>query len=468
MAQRPRADRTPSSPASDGLTVLSARPSNSKPADDGSGVFIPAGLPLIDIAKVIPYARNARTHSDKQVAEIAASIRQFGFRMPIGISFQDGNDSVRLWAGHGRILGAAKLGMLRVPFIDWSDLSENEQRALALVDNKVALNAGWDDNILGLELADLRGLGVDIDSLGFNEAELKNLLAPIDGGNGDADAPVGEPPVNPVTRYGDTWVLGNHLVRCGDSTNAEDVAALLGDEKPFLMVTDPPYGVEYDAGWRNKLVRADGSKVEVVNTGEVKNDEVTDWTPAWKLFPGDVAYVWHSSAYVAETIKSLIAAGFEMRAEIIWNKGRLVPGRGHYHYQHEPCRYVVRVGKNGHWHGDRKQSTIWDIQLNSGFESKKDTGGDAHTKHSTQKPVDCMQRPMLNNSEKGDAVYDPFLGSGTTIIAAERCGRRARGMELNPGYVDIGIMRWEKETGRKATLMGSTKTFDEVRTERLG
>lgn len=441
------------------------------PADAESDPFLPPGYtgPTIALARVIPYARNARTHSDKQVAEIAGSIREFKFRAPIGISFDgDPNDEstpVRLWAGHGRCLGAAKLGMERVPYLDWTDLDENRRRALALADNKIALNAGWDENLLALELSDLKMQGVDIESLGFNEAELNNLLKSEGDGSGDPEAPA--VPEVPVTQYGDQWVLGTHVVRCGDATNADDVAALLGGETPFLMVTDPPYGVEYDAAWRHGLTRANGTKVSIKNDGKVNNDGIADWTPAWELFKGDVAYVWHASLHTGEVQRSLEAAGFGMRANIIWNKTRITIGRGHYHWQHEPCWYAVRNGRKGHWNGDRKQSTVWDIPVNMGWEASKDTGGDEHTKHSTQKPVETMVRPILNNSTKGAAIYDPFLGSGTTVIACERHGRRCFGMDLNPGYVDVIVMRWEKETGRKATLAGSTKTFAEVKEERL-
>lgn len=437
-----------------------------KPLTAADAKYIPKNnkLPTMELARVIPYARNARTHSDKQVAEIAALIREFGFRMPIGVSFDEGGKAVRLWAGHGRVLAAHKLGMTAVTFVDWSDLSDTQRRALALADNKVALNAGWDDNLLSLELKELGDAGVDLAITGFNEAEINNLMPPEE----EPAAPAADLPANPVSRAGDVWTLGPHRLMCGDSTLATDVAMLLGQEKPFLMDTDPPYGVNYDPTHRIGHTRADGSKVKSVSAGLVTNDDKANWLAAWKLFPGDVAYVWHADKTSYEVEGSLRDAGFEKRATIIWDKGVPTLSKGNYHWQHEPCLYVVRNGRPGRWAGDRKQSTVWNIARNMGFTAGADekTPGDEHTAHGTQKPVECMRRPILNNSTKGDAVYDPFVGSGTTIIACERTGRRAFAMDCTPGYVDISIERWQKETGRKATLEG--RSFEEVRADRLG
>lgn len=415
--------------------------------------------PLRDL---VPNKRNARTHSDAQVAQIAASIREFGIVSPVAV-----DESGGLWAGHAVCLAAAKEGYDQVPTVDISHLTPLQRRAYALAANKIAQNAGWDDNMLGLELSALQMDGFNLDLLGFNEAELNNLLPAVEGeGDGEGNP---ELPAVPVTKPGDTWLLGTHRVRCGDSCDQADVTALLAGETPFLMVTDPPYGVDYSPAWREGMTRANGTKVLAVSGGKVVADDNADWTPAWLLFPGDVAYVWHGDQTDFIVQKSLRDAGFEKRATIIWNKGKAPPSRGHYHFQHEACFYMVRVGRKGHWNGDRKQSTVWDIGRNNGFEAKKDEGtADEHSAHSTQKPVECMKRPILNNSKKGDAVYDPFLGSGTTIVAGERTGRRIYGMEINPGYVDIAVARWEKESGRKATLDGSTMTFDDVRKERLG
>ena len=224
---------------------------------------------------------------------------------------------------------------------------------------------------------------------------------------------------------------------CGDSTDAAMVARLLGDDAPALMVTDPPYGVAYDPQWRHRLGVNDSKR-----TGNVLNDDQADWTAAWALFPGEIAYVWHGALHAATVARSLTETGFSIRAQIVWAKSRLVIGRGDYHWQHEPCWYAVR--RKGNWTGDRKQTTLWTI------DSK---GQDADTIHSTQKPVECMRRPMLNNSAKGDHVYDPFLGSGTTLIAAQTIGRVCLGMELNPAYVDVIVRRWEAFSGERAVLV---------------
>jgi len=217
---------------------------------------------------------------------------------------------------------------------------------------------------------------------------------------------------------------------CGDATVAADVGRLLDGVVPLLMVTDPPYGVSYDPAWRNAV----GASA-TTRTGKVLNDDRADWREAWALFPGDVAYVWHGALHATTVAESLEAAGFGIRSQIIWAKDRLVLSRGDYHWQHEPCWYAVRKTAQGHWAGDRKQTTLWPI-------ANRDQ--DAETVHGTQKPVECLRRPILNNSSPGQAVYDPFMGSGTTIIAAETTSRVAYGIELDPAYVDVAVERWQR------------------------
>jgi DNA modification methylase len=223
--------------------------------------------------------------------------------------------------------------------------------------------------------------------------------------------------------------------------------------KPHLMVTDPPYGVEYEADWRNKAKRADGSVIGGKAVGQVLNDDKADWREAWALFPGDVAYVWHAGVYSPTVADSLNACEFDLRALIVWAKNRMVIGRGHYHHAHEPCWYAVRKKGTGHWAGDRKQTTLWEI----------DTPRKSETGHSTQKPVECMKRPIENNSSPGQAVYEPFSGSGTTIIAGEMTGRCVHAIELNPTYVDVAVKRWQDFTGKPAIHESSGKTFDEMK-----
>jgi DNA modification methylase len=229
-----------------------------------------------------------------------------------------------------------------------------------------------------------------------------------------------------------------------------DILPTLG--KVDAVVTDPPYGVEYDANWRNKAMRADGSAIAGRAVGKVENDDRADWTEAWALFPGDVAYIWHAGLFAGAVADSLTATGFKLRSQIIWAKSNFAIGRGDYHWHHEPCWYAVRDGKTGHYTGDRKQTTLWQIPK----PQKSETG------HSTQKPVECMKRPIENNSSPGQAVYEPFSGSGTTIIAGEMTGRCVYAIELNPAYVDVAVKRWQDFTGKQATLEGDGRTFAEV------
>ncbi len=393
------------------------------------------------LGRLIPYARNARTHSDEQIAEIAASIREFGFTNPILVDGANG-----IIAGHGRVLAARKLGMASVPVIELAGMSEAQKRAYVIADNKLALNAGWDRDALALELGDLDALGFDLALTGFSGDELAGLL--IDGNSGLTDPDdVPELPQQPVSCLGDVWVLGKHRLVCGDSTDAADVARALNGVSPHLMVTDPPYGVNYDPSWRTILAENPAALAK----GAVLNDDRADWREAWALFPGDVAYVWHGALHAGEVAESLEASGFAIRSQIIWDKPRLVIGRGDYHWQHEPAAYCVRKGKTGHWAGDRKQTTVWAIP-----HRKSESG------HGTEKPVECMKRPIENNSSPGQAVYEPFSGSGTTIIAAEMTGRSCHAIELNPAYVDVAVKRWQDFTGEKARLGADGRSFEEV------
>jgi DNA modification methylase len=385
------------------------------------------------VAELVPYARNARTHSAAQVAQIAASIREFGFTNPILVDAELG-----VIAGHGRLLAARQLGMTEVPVIELAHLTAAQKRAYVLADNRLALDAGWDEDMLRIELGDLLAEGFDLSLTGFGDDELAALLTEPTGGLTDPDD-IPEPPAVPASRAGDVWQLGRHRLACGDATDPATVAAVLAGVRPHLMVTDPPYGVSYDPAWRNRAGLGTTQR-----TGTVENDHRADWREAWALFPGDVAYVWHGALHATTVADSLVACGFEIRAQIVWAKDRLVLSRGHYHWQHEPAWYAVRG--TGHWNGDRKQTTLWQI-------ASRDQ--DTDTIHGTQKPVECMRRPMLNNSSPGQAVYEPFSGSGTTLIAAESSGRVCHAIELSPAYVDVAILRWQAFTGEAATLGGA-------------
>lgn len=407
------------------------------------GQVIPAlKIEYLPREALIPYARNARTHSEQQVNQLAASMREFGFTNPVLVDEQNG-----LIAGHGRLQAAIKLGLAQVPAIRLEGLTEAQKRALVIADNKLAMNAGWDLDLLKVELTDLDSAGFDLSITGFSDLELGALLADKTEGLTDPDDVPDA--ADPVTELGEVWLLGKHRLVCGDSTQADVVEKALNGVKPHLMVTDPPYGVEYDASWRDKaLGGAPGGRA----TGKVVNDARADWSDAWVLFPGDVAYIWHSGTKAGDVQQSLANAGFAIRAQIVWAKSHFAIGRGHYHPQHEPCWYAVRDGGTGHWAGDRKQTTIWNIPK----PQKSETG------HSTQKPVECMKRPIENNSSPGQAVYEPFSGSGTTIIAAEMTGRSCHAIELSPVYVDVAVRRWEAFTGQSATLEGDGRTFKEI------
>jgi DNA modification methylase len=398
------------------------------------------------IASLVPHARNARTHSDEQVAQIAASIREWGWTTPVLVDEAGG-----IIAGHGRVLAARKLGIEEAPVMVARGWTDAQKRAYVLADNKLALNAGWDEELLAVELSDLAASAFDMTLIGFSADELAALTADRGAGLTDPDE-TPEVQAEAVSIAGDLWLLGRHRLVCGDCTDAAVVEKALAGVRPHLMVTDPPYGVAYDPGWRHRAgVNSSG------RLGAVENDDRADWREAWALFPGDAAYVWHGALHAPTVAESLVATGFEIRAQIIWAKDSLVLGRGHYHWQHEPCWYAVRG--NGHWAGDRKQTTLWKIASRN---------QDAETVHGTQKPVECMRRPIENNSSPGHAVYEPFSGSGTTIIAAEMTGRACHAIELSPRYIDVAVRRWQAFTGRTATLEADGRMFADIETDRDG
>lgn len=405
-------------------------------------IFLPVAWPLDQIK---PYENNPRTHPDSQITFLATLLRKYGVDQPIVI-----DEHGVILKGHGRRLAALQAGFKDFPVVVHKGLSDTDKRALRIADNQSALLSGWDDKLMKSELAELSAAGFELLTLGFDSKMLDSML--------DSEMPeaevVPEKPKRPVVMLGDLWTLGSHRVLCGDCTSAEDVAVALGKHKPHLMVTDPPYGVEYDADWRNSAQRANGKPFGGRAVGKVNNDHRVDWSEAWALFEGDVAYVWHGALHVADMVTQLKAKGLEGRALIVWAKNNFAVSRGHYHWQHETCWYVVRRGKTAHWSGDRGQTTLWNIPK----PQKSETG------HSTQKPIECMKRPIENNSERGDFVYDPFVGSGTTIIAAEVTDRKCLAIDIDPGYVQVSIERWQTLTGKVATL--GDKPFNEIAKER--
>lgn len=405
------------------------------------------------LAMLLPADYNPRKISERAMKGLRASLERFGELGGIVFNRRTG----RLVGGHQRVKALAAMGIEDAE-VRVVDLPVAEEKAANLALNHPGIGGEWDEALLAVVLAEVeRDLPTAYEELQLDDLIGEAASDDLAEGLTDPDE-TPEPPPEPVTRAGDVWVLGDHRIICGDSTDAATVALLLAGAKPHLMVTDPPYGVEYDANWRNEAKRPDGTPYGAQAIGKVKNDDRADWRAAWALFPGDVAYVWHSGTRASEVEASLCACDFEVRAQIIWGKHQLVISRGHYHPQHEPCWYAVRKGGTGHWQGDRTQSTLWAIDK----PRKSETG------HSTQKPIECMLRPILNNSAKGDAVYEPFSGSGTTIMAGEQSGRRVFAVELNPPYVDIAVRRWQAFTGKNAVLDGDGRMFAEVMEERHG
>jgi DNA modification methylase len=401
------------------------------------------------IERLIPYAKNARLHTEADINSLVDSLRRWGWTNPVLV-----DEHGMLIAGHGRVRAAAKLGLTSIPVIIARGWSEEEKRAYRLADNQLSARASWDPELLRTELQELGFADFDLGLIGFEPHQLETILAGM-GSSGltDPDS-IPEVPDQPVTRPGDIWLLGDHRVGCGDSTNAADVASVLAGSEPHLMVTDPPYGVGYQPSWRARRKLSTGKLAQ----GEVLNDDRADWREAYALFPGDTAYVWFGALHGEIVAAGLAACGLQLRAQLIWAKTHFALSRGDYHWQHETCWYAVRAGKTSHWQGDRTQTTVWQIASNNPFGNRQ---REQSWGHSTQKPAECMRRPIANNSRPGQVIYDPFSGSGTTLIAAEMSGRICYGLELSPAYVDVVVRRWQDFTGRSATHQASGQSFDE-------
>ena len=357
-----------------------------------------------------------------------------------------------LISGHARLRAATILELKSIPVIVATGWSEDEKRAYRVADNQLAARANWDSDLLRDELQALEFADFDLSLIGFDQ--LETILAGAEAsGLTDPDS-LPEVPDQPVTRPGDKWLLGKHRVGCGNSTSEADVAPVLAGSQPHLMITDPPYGVEYDPSWRARRNQSGGKLAR----GKVLNDDRADWRDAYVLFPGDVAYVWHGAMHGDVVAAGLAACGLQLRAQIVWAKQHFILSRGHYHWKHECCWYAVREGKTSHWQGDRTQTTVWEIANNNPFGNRQ---REQSWGHGTQKPVECMRRPIAHNSRPGQAIYDPFLGSGTSLIAAEMTDRVCYGVELNPAYVDVVVRRWQGFTGRAAIHQASGQSFDE-------
>jgi DNA modification methylase len=421
------------------------------------------------LERLIEYARNPRKN-DSAVDRMCGSIREFGFKIPV-LARSDGT----VVDGHLRIKAAHKLGswpggdITAIPVITCDEWSEAQVKAFRLMVNRSVTWADWDEELLALELQDIQGADFDLNLTGFDPGEIDDLLTLDDEEKANAAPPL---PESPGSRSGDLWLLGSHRILCGDATSAEAVARLLGERKPRLMVTDPPYGIELDSEWRdraglNGCGPAEASYMKKRTKGHnetsISGDTRADWSDAFALVTSlEVAYVWHASKFTREVLDGLLKIGFLHHQQIIWNKGRTVLTRTHYWFQHEPCWYVRK--KNAPWFGKAgENSTIW-----SSPSPKFIMGGSDEEKydHPTQKPIELMRRPILNHLRRGELVYEPFLGSGTTLAAAELTERICYGIELDPKYVDVVIQRWQQLTGKKAVLDGDGRTFDEIAEER--
>jgi DNA modification methylase len=404
------------------------------------------------VERLKPYERNPRKN-DQAVDRIRASIREFGFAVPI-LAKSNGE----VVDGHLRLKGAIAEKIREVPVIPCDGWTDAQVKAFRLLSNRSVSWAEWDLDALVLEFGELKALEFDLSLTGFDMRELDSLLRdPSMEENADQAPPL---PEIAVTQPGDLWLCGPHRVLCGDATVPDAVSRVCALTKPFVMTTDPPYGVNYDPMWREEAGLGHQRQ-----TGKVTNDDRVDWTDAYSLFLGDVAYVWHGGVHAGEVASNLAAVGFEIRAQLIWSKQHFAMSRGNYHWQHEPCWYAVRKGRRSNWNGDRTQSTIWQVQ------NLNPMGGDRNeiaTGHGTQKPVELFRRPIVNHTKSGDSVYDPFLGSGTAMMAAELTERICCGIDIDPRYVDVSALRWQQFTGKEATLDGDGRTFEQIKAERVG
>ncbi len=399
-----------------------------------------------DIGDLLPYARNSRTHSDAQVAQIAASIREFGWTNPILVD-TDGT----IIAGHGRVMAARKLGEQQVPVITLGHMTDAQRRAYVIADNQLAMNAGWDADMLKVEIAELADADFDLSLLGFDDKVLAGLTAEETDGLTDDDA-VPEPPAIPATVLGDVWVLGNHRLMCGDSTSIDAVERLMAGSKADMVFTDPPYGMSYEGGRGKKKF------------GMIANDDaqgadlialVRDALVGAKTYSkaGGAAYVCFPWRTYAQFENAMQECGFDISACIVWDKKSIGLGHQHYRPQHE----FIFYSKGGSFHGNRSESDVW-------YMSRGSTGEYVHP---TQKPVELIVRALNNSSKSGDVVIDCFGGSGSTLIACEKNGRYSRLMELDTKYCDVIIKRWQDFTGQQAMLEGDGRTFAEVADGRL-
>lgn len=379
----------------------------------------------VDIDKLIPYARNARTHSKEQILQLRASLREFGFINPVIV-----DKDLNIIAGHGRVMAAKEEGITEVPCVFVEHLTEAQKRAYIIADNRLALNAGWDTEMLSVELSELQGVDFDLSLLGFDEAELNKLMGSLENvkdDDFDVDAELQKPA---MTKQGDLWLLGKHRLVCGDSTKTDTFDLLMDEKQANLVVTDPPYNVNYEG-----------------TAGKIKNDNMADekfyqflldvFTLTEKAMAKDASiYVFHADTEGLNFRKAFDAAGFYLSGTCIWKKQSLVLGRSPYQWQHEPILFGWKKAGKHAWYSDRKQTTIWE------FEKPKKNG-----EHPTMKPVPLIAYPIMNSSMTGCIVLDPFGGSGSTLIACEQTERICHTIELDEKYCDVIVKRYIEQVG---------------------
>jgi len=421
-------------------------------------------IEMMPTERLVPYARNARTHSDQQIAQIAASMAEFGFVNPILI----GDDNVII-AGHGRLMAAQRLGMSEAPVIVLGHLTAAQRRALVIADNKIGENAGWDEAQLSAELNELLADDYDLSLVGFSDGELDKLLAFVpegegeEGGGGVPPVTIPEPPRNPASRTGDLWILGDHRLLCGDSTSHQDVRRLMNGERAVLFATDPPYLVDYDGSnhpTRNKDWSASyGTTWDDSSQGAELYDGFIAAAVAEAIAEDAAWYCWHASRRQAMLEACWEKAGAFVHQQIIWVKDRGVLTRSHYLWKHEPCF----MG----WRRPNRPPKVAEETLPSTW-ALPSFAKDDRPDHPTPKPLDAFGIPMRQHVARGGLCYEPFCGSGSQIMAGEANGRRVFAMEISPSYVDVAVERWQADTGREAILDGDGKTFAQVRADRLG
>ena len=395
--------------------------------------------------RLIPHARNARTHSETQIAQIAGSIAEFGFVNPVLV----GDDGI-LVAGHGRVLAARKLGLHEAPVIVLAHLTPTQRRALMIADNQIALNAGWNEELLSAELASLKEESFDLELLGFDDADLDRLLAtPLEEVQSADEAP--EPPTEPISRLGDIWICGQHRVLCGDATVLSDVEKLLAGELADMAFTDPPYNVNYANSAKDKLRGKDRPILNDALGGDFGAFLYDACVNLLTVTKGAV-YVCMSSSELDALQKAFRAAGGKWSTFVIWAKNTFTLGRADYQRQYEPILYGWKDGADHYWCGARDQGDVWFFDK----PAKNDL-------HPTMKPIALVERAIRNSSKSRDIVLDLFGGSGTTMIAAERTERRARLVELDPKYVDVIVQRWQEATGGSALHATTGQPFNSVK-----